>query len=141
MGNIKHELWTFSKAQLSAQFATMVDFGLSFLLVEFCGIWYVLATTLGAIAGGIVNCCINYEWVFDHTGNLKKKTVGIRYFLVWCGSIMLNTCGTYLLTELSGKYFIYAKAAVALCVALLWNYQLQCNYVYKAPFTDLQNSK
>ena len=141
MGKIRHELWTFSKAQLSAQFATMVDFGLSFLMVELCGLWYVVATSLGAVAGGIVNCCINYELVFDHTGKLKKKTVGIRYFLVWCGSIILNTGGTYLLTELSHQYFIYAKAAVALCVALLWNYQLQRNYVYKTSLGEYQNDK
>ena len=44
---------------------------------------------------------------------------------------MLNTAGTFALTELSGQYFIFAKIVVAVCVALLWNYQLQRLFVYR----------
>ena len=50
---------------------------------------------------------------------------------MWCGSIGLNTLGTYALTELSQRHFIIAKAVVAVIVGVLWNYQLQRRFVYK----------
>ncbi len=131
MGKIKHELWTFCKAQFTAQIATLTDFCLSVLLAEVAGIWYVWASFLGALTGGIVNCGLNYRWVFDNTGDLKKKNMVFKYFLVWTGSIILNTIGTYALTELSGHHFIFAKTVIAIIVALLWNYQLQRFFVYR----------
>jgi len=77
-----------------------------------------------------MNCMVNYRWVFDADG-LKKKNVVVKYFVVWTGSILLNTLGTYLLTELSQQYFLFAKAVVAVSVGLLWNYQLQRLFVYR----------
>lgn len=129
MGKVKMELWTFCKAQLTAQIATLVDFTLSFLLAELLGVYYVTASFLGALSGGLVNCGMNYRWVFKPQG-MKKKNVAAKYMMVWCGSIGLNTLGTYALTELSHQYFIYAKAFVAVLVAILWNYQLQRSFVY-----------
>jgi len=130
MGKLSHELQVFAKAQLTAQVATLVDFVLSFLLAEVIGLWYVTASFLGALTGGITNCVMNYRWVFDSDG-LKKKYVALKYLLVWTGSIFLNTLGTYLLTEWSSQYFMFAKVVVAVAVALLWNYQLQRFFVYK----------
>ncbi len=130
MGRIRHELWMFCKAQLSAQVATLVDFTVSLLLKEVFGMWYVWASFLGALSGGLMNCMVNYRWVFDADG-LKKKNVVVKYFMVWTGSILLNTLGTYLLTELSQQYFLFAKAVVAVSVGLLWNYQLQRLFVYR----------
>ena len=127
---MKHELWTFCKAQFSAQVATLCDFSLSFLLAEVAGVYYVVASFLGALVGGVANCAMNYRWVFD-AKRLKKLRVARRYFVVWSGSITFNTLGTYALTELSGRHFMLAKAAVAVVVAVAWNYQLQRRWVYE----------
>lgn len=129
MGRVKHELWVFCKAQLSAQLATVIDFAVSLLLATVCNLWYLYATFLGALSGGIANCALNYKWVFKAQG-LKKRYVALKYLLVWCGSIALNTLGTYLLTEWSKQYFIYAKIVMAVFIALLWNYPLQRVFVY-----------
>ena len=131
MGKVRHEIWTFSKAQFSAQVATIADFSVSMLLAELFGIYYVWASFCGALSGGIVNCIVNYRWVFDDTRELRKRAIAVKYAIVWSGSILLNTAGTYALTELSGQYFIFAKIIVAVCVALLWNYQLQRLFVYR----------
>lgn len=92
--------------------------------------WYVWASLLGALTGGMVNCSMNYRWVFNTEG-LKKQSVVGKYFIVWTGSIALNTLGTFGLTELSGQYFLIAKALVSACVAVFWNYQLQRMFVYR----------
>ncbi|MBQ8158384.1 MAG: GtrA family protein [Prevotella sp.] len=129
MGKVGHELWTFCKAELSAQVATMTDFLVTVLLAEGCGLWYVWASLAGSVAGGVLNCCINYRWVFDAHGT--KRSIALRYLLVWGVSIALNTLGTYAATELSGQHFILGKALVAVIVAVGWNYTMQRRFVYK----------
>lgn len=130
MGNVKSEIFKFCKAQCSAWIASAVDFGMTILLANICGIWYAYATFVGAVSGGITNCSINYKWVF-HAFGLKKHVAAMRYTLVWCGSIILNTCGTYLLTELSGQNYLISKVLVAVLVAVCWNYELQSHYVFQ----------
>ena len=67
------------------------------------------------------------------------------YLFVWGGSILLNTWGTFALTEwltgmrwvdgLLGHYindvFILSKIIVAVLVAFFWNYHLQRIFVYR----------
>lgn len=132
------------KAFLTAQLATVVDFVVTVLLSSVLGVYYVAATCIGAITGGITNCVMNYHWVFPGS-NRGKLSIAYRYLLVWGGSIVLNTYGTYLLTEWlvrtplavrllgvhADQLYILSKIIVAVCVAVLWNYQLQRLFVYK----------
>lgn len=131
MGNIRKGILTFVKAQCSASVATVADFALTIVLAKLCHVWYADATLVGAIFGGMVNCSINYRWVF-HAIGMKKKYVALRYVIVWTGSIALNTFGTYKLTEATGIDFVISKAIVAVAVAVLWNYQMQRVFVFHA---------
>lgn len=130
MGKVKEEVKKFTKAQASAIIATAVDFLLSLFAYEICGINYVASSFIGALSGGIVNCVVNYRWVFGSDGQ-HKRYVALKYLIVWAGSIVLNTAGTYLLTELTGTYFIWSKVVVSVVVAFLWNYQMQRFFVYR----------
>lgn len=98
----------------------------------------MVSTASGAIVGGITNCCINYRWTFPGTHN-SKKSIAWRYFIVWIGSILLNTGGTELLTRCIAYHNEYstttailliAKALVAITVAIAWNYTMQKRFVY-----------
>lgn len=129
MDNIKSNIITFGKAQFSAWIASIVDFGITIICAHALGVWYAYATFIGAVSGGITNCTINYRWVF-HTFSRKKKDIAIRYTIVWAGSILLNTYGTYLLTERSTLNFIISKIIVSVIVAILWNYQMQYRFVF-----------
>ena len=140
MGNLKTTVVTFTKAQCSAWVASCVDFGMTLMLASLCGVWYGYATLIGAFTGGLVNCGINYRWVF-HAFWLKKKYVALRYVFVWVGSIALNTFGTWRLTELAGINYVISKTIVAVLVAVLWNYQLQSKFVFKSKAaSDFPNS-
>ena len=130
MGNVKHALMTFGLAQVSSWIASAVDFALTIILAKFCGLWYAYATTIGALSGGVVNCIVNYRWVF-HSSGMNKTYLALRYFMVWTVSIILNSYGTYALTEVTGMDFIIVKVAVSVAVAVLWNYQMQRIFVYK----------
>lgn len=131
------------KALCSAQFATIVDFAVTVLLSSFLGVYYVIATTIGAVTGGVTNCMTNYRWVFPGS-NRKKVDLAVRYTLVWCVSMGLNVLGTYALTEMlrnssfvqtvflnhTDQVYIIAKLVVAIAVAVTWNYQMQKMFVY-----------
>ena len=99
---------TFGKAETSAIVASVVDFSLSFILVQAVGTWYAQASFFGALAGGIINCYVNYQWVFDKQKQ-RKPYLMLKYFVVWSISILLNTSGTWFFTELSGVNFIIIK--------------------------------
>ncbi len=140
----RRTVWMFVKAQLSAQFASLVDFVVTILLVKLFDVFYLYATFTGSVVGGMVNCTVNYGWVFKADG-IKKVHVALKYLFVWGGSIMLNTWGTFALTEwltdmkwvngLLGYYvdnvFILSKIIMAVLVAFVWNYQLQRIFVYR----------
>lgn len=136
MGKIKHELWTFSKAEMSASVASVVDFGLAFLLSDVVGLYYGLANALGVMSGGITNCCINYRYVFGDA-HLKKKNVAWRYFIIWSISWMLNSGGTIALTELLNSHehlnihYMIPKCMVSFLVAILVNYPGQRKFVFR----------
>ena len=135
---------TFCKAQLSAQFASLADFLTTFLLVNLFHLFYLYATFLGAIVGGIVNCVVNYKWVFRGQ-DVKMRFVALKYLFVWGGSILLNTWGTFALTEwitrmrwmrrlpdfYAENFFLVSKIVVAVLVAILWNYPLQQYFVFR----------
>lgn len=135
---------TILKAFASAQFCTLIDFVVTVVLSSVLGVYYVVATALGAVSGGVSNCIVNYRWVFPHTDS-KKYFVALKYLMVWLMSILLNTYGTYLLTEgvrdaswvtsLLGSYsdqiYIASKMAISLLVSLAWNYPMQRYFVYR----------
>ena len=70
----KHGFFTFMKAQFSSQIASLVDFTVTILMANWVNLYYVYATSSGSVAGGIVNCVINYKWTFKD-GGCKKKFV------------------------------------------------------------------
>ena len=137
----RHSLFMFLRAQLSAQFATLADFILTYVCFEWLGIYYVMATSIGAITGGIINCVINYKWAFA-TKDCQFKWVFFKYILVWIGSFILNVGGVYLLVEFmqdnthlwekaSGFYLIIAKVIVSIIVSVGWNYVLHRYFVFQ----------
>lgn len=136
MGKIKKEILTFGKAELTASIASVVDFGLAFLLSDLVGLYYGAANALGVVCGGITNCCLNYRYVFGDT-HCGKKGVAWRYFLVWALSWVLNSGGTIALTELINTHehihihYMIPKSIVAFLVAVLVNYPGQRKFVFK----------
>jgi putative flippase GtrA len=135
--------FVFIKAQASSQIASLADFLVTVVLATVLGWYYVYATFIGALCGGVFNCVINYKWTFQ-ASRVKKRYVAVKYFVVWGSSIALNTAGTYALTEvfrnfirqaagpgfLSNNIYIVNKIIVAVLVGILWNYQLQRVFVY-----------
>ena len=137
MSKIKDELLMFVKAELTATAASVVDFGLAFILSDVIGIYYGLANALGVTSGGITNCCLNYRYVFGDARH-DKKGIAWRYLIVWAVSWALNSGGTIALTEVINAqehiqlHYMIPKCIVAFLVAVLVNYPGQRKFVFKA---------
>lgn len=131
----------FFKAQCSALLASGIDFVITGFILKCTDFHYVFAVFVGNILGGVVNCLVNYKWVF-HTLNTPKCQVALRYLFVWIGSLLFNAWGTFVLTEFwsflegiclaedRGLLYLYPKAIVALLVAFFWNYPMQRKFVF-----------
>lgn len=136
-------IFMFIRSSLSSQVASWIDLGLSYILFACFRLYPWLATCLGAVAGGIANCCINYNFTFQASG-LSRRAVAVKYLLVWCGSLLLNAYGTaalyYLLSGIellkewglsNDSCYLGSRLAVSLIVSIIWNFMLQRYFVYR----------
>ncbi len=147
-------LSTFLRSSVSSQVASWVDLGMSMLFYSFVFTalepFYRsnLSVAVGAIAGGIVNCCINYQFTF-HAKGQSVKAVSVKYFLVWTGSLLLNMYGTTGLASLLSHWewllglgfkpdgiFAASRLTASLAVSWGWNFVLQRNFVYRPTWFD-----
>ncbi len=135
-------IFTFLRSSLSSQIASWIDMGSSIALVA-VGVSQWIATPIGAVLGGIVNCCINYRFTF-HASDCPVKAVAVKYLLVWLGSVIFNTVGTALLANVLDNWnileslgftnvgsFAAARLIVSLVVSLAWNFLMQKHFVYR----------
>lgn len=142
-------IYTFLRSAVSSQASGWTDFCVSFVFFAWvhCTPW--LSTAIGAVAGGIVNCIINYRFTF-HADGVDKRAVAVKYIMVWIGSLLLNSFGTEALYWLISDwdwlevigfkhdgYFAAARLFVALIVSWFWNFLLQRYFVYRRnPFDN-----
>lgn len=121
---------TFIKAQAASLTATVVDFVITILLKEVFHCWYLVASVLGTVSGGVVNFMMNRSWVFQ-AREKKIHHQAIKYVLVWIGNLVLVSGGVFLLTNYVGFSYIVSKIAVSLVVGIFYNYVLQKRFVFK----------
>lgn len=134
---------TFLRSIASSQAASWVDMLLGFALFAWAGLAPWLATAAGAVAGGIVNCIINYRFTF-HASACDWRAVMVKYAMVWLGSVALNSLGTEALYYLLSRwhwleeigfrpdgYYAAARLSVSLIVSWCWNFVLQRYFVYR----------
>lgn len=116
--------WVFVKAQLSSYVASFSDFLATILLAKLCGLFYLYATFLGSVVGGLVNCAINYRWVF-RANECKKVHVALKYLFVWGGSILLNTCNLCL-DRVAHCHALGGRTVGTLCERCIYLFQNNC---------------
>ncbi|TXK37334.1 GtrA family protein [Pontibacter qinzhouensis] len=123
-------MFTFLKAQTASLIASAIDFLVTIVAVELAGWWYMAATAMGTVTGGLTHFLLGRKWVFA-AGAGKVPTQLLKYFIVWNGSFLLNTAGVYVLTQFAGLTYIISKVATAVAVGFFYNYTIQKSYVFK----------
>lgn len=143
-------IFTFLRSSLSSQLASWTDMGVAFIFYAFVflpldrnPLRTFLATAIGLIVGGIVNCIVNYKFTFQ-AKDCPIKAVAVKYLLIWGGSFILNLLGTTLFDQLLQSLeihryvswikpdgvFAIARLTVSLIVSLAWNFLFQKTFVY-----------
>ena len=120
----------FLKAQAASAAGTALDFLVTIVCVEVFHSWYLLGTALGNAAGGLTNFYLGRYLVFK-VPEQRARAQGVRYFLVWLGSMLLNAAGVYLFTQLLHLNYVYSKVVVSLLVGFGFNYFLQLHFVFQ----------
>lgn len=118
------------KAQAASAAGTAVDFLVTIACVEVLHSWYLPATVLGNVAGGMANFYLGRHYVFN-APHQRAQAQGVRYFMVWLGSMLLNAAGVYLFTQLLHVNYVHSKVVVSLLVGVGFNYFLQLYFVFK----------
>jgi putative flippase GtrA len=120
---------SFFRFQFTAIVATMVDFLMTIFFKEVCNVHYSYAVALGATCGAVTAFTINRYWVFRAVKTHAIRQA-IRYILVVIGSVVLNTSGTYLVTEKFHLQYLVSKIIVGLVVGFTYSYQLSRRFVF-----------
>ncbi|MEJ0056682.1 MAG: GtrA family protein [Bacteroidota bacterium] len=120
----------FLRSQVSSIVATGIDFLLTFLLVQFFGIWFVLANALGNISGAVAGFFLGRHWAFHAVNNGDVWEQVARYGIVWVGYLMLNFLLLLVASDIPGVHYMAAKVAVAVLLGIFYNYFLQKGFVF-----------
>lgn len=129
-------LWrSFKRSQITSATATALDFALVFGLTELAGFWYVASVAVGAGLGAIANFALNRAWAFRHHDpdfewSHSTAHQALRYGLVSAGSLILNTLGTWFVTETLVIPYGFSVIAVSLAVGFFFNFPLQRRFVF-----------
>lgn len=119
----------FLKSNVASLVASLCDFLLTILLVQWFKVEVLVATVAGTITGGVVNFTMGRHWVFQ-AGSGKAVRQFLKYQLVWAGNLLLNAGGVYLLVSYAELHYVASKVIISLMVAFLYNYPLQKNFVF-----------
>ena len=111
--------------------ATGTDYSVLLILKELFGVYYVLATFIGACCGATVAFFLGRNWTFFNKEG-KISTQSIKFILVVCGSILLNTFGEYFFTDiLKIGHYMFARVVTSVTVGLCYNFPMQRYFVFR----------
>lgn len=116
---------------VSAGLATASDFSTLLVCKELIGFNPVLGTFIGAIVGATVAFFLGRNWTFYNKDG-RMSSQGIKFIFVVIGSILLNTLGEYIFTELVviGHYMV-ARVITAMTVGITYNFPMQRYFVFR----------
>lgn len=120
---------TYLKAQASSIMASATDFGVTIIAVNLFGLWYLAASVIGTISGGIFNFYVNRKWVFQSRSKEVKGQVA-RYILVWVGNLAIVTSGVYMLTHFFNLNYVLAKVVSSVLTGISYNYIMQRQFIF-----------
>ena len=98
----------------------IIDIGGLYVLVEFFGIYYLLAAAISFIFAVINSYFLNKYWTFQNKNNQHAKQF-IIFLLVSVIGLLINLGAMYVLTEWVGFWYLLSKAIAAIIV-LFWNF-------------------
>jgi len=118
------------RSQAVAITATSVDFLVTIGLKELAGLWYVGSTATGALCGAVTSFVLLRKWAFQKNEE-RWHGQAARYVIASGTSLLLNTGGVWLLTEVFDIQYVVSKIIVAVLMGLTVNYLMFKHFVFR----------
>jgi putative flippase GtrA len=109
--------------------ATAVDFTTMISLVELLRFSPVMATVVGAAAGGVTSFALGRRYTYRSLAD-PVSGQALRYGLVSGASLGLNALGEHLILFLVASHYVLGRILVATIVNNAWNYPMHRGYVF-----------
>ncbi|GAB3900379.1 GtrA family protein [Spirosoma agri] len=120
---------TFFKVQVTSLLASAVDFLTTIVGVHLLNSWFMAASLIGSVCGGLVNFVVAKTWTFPLNNQPLGPQFG-RFFLVWLGNAGINAAGLFAATHVLGVQYLLAKTTVSILVGISYNYFFQKDFVF-----------
>lgn len=98
---------------------TIAQYAMLFIFVEVLSMYPVVASTLGALAGAIINYLLSHHWVFRSKRN-HSRTLS-KFIAVGGLGLALNAAIMYMLTTIMDIHYFLGQVA-ATGIVLFWNF-------------------
>ena len=110
--------------------AFVVDFSLQYVLVDICGMYYLIAQAISHVTGGLVNYLMSIIWVFDKKPQKRVYMHFIYFSIIGAVGLGINTLILWLFTSVFGWYHMYSKI-IATIVVFLFNFYARKYLLFK----------
>lgn len=131
-------MMTYIKANMAAIAASLLDFALVFVLVQWARMNVSAATAVGMVCGGALAFVLGRGWAFEATSGAAGGQV-FRYALVWVGNIVFSTILVGWVAGWHGVHFMVARVGVSVVMGLTYSYFLQRLFVFPKTPIAAQN--
>lgn len=101
--------------------AFVVDFGLLWMLTEWCGLHYLLSAALSFAAGLTVNYVLSVWWVFNAHVLRSRTAEFVAFLLIGLAGLGMNEAIIWCATELLGRHYLASKV-ISTAVVFFWNF-------------------
>lgn len=101
--------------------AFLIDFGILYVLTEYCGINYLISGTISFSVSVIWNYILSVKWVFDvkeNSNKTKEMTVFIVLSVIGLG---INQLIMWLCVDKLGIYYMISKL-IATFIVMIYNF-------------------
>ena len=95
----------------------ILDYGLLYVLTEYCGLYYLLSAGISFTVSLCLVC------VF-HGANAQTRRAKMLFFGSSIAGLGLNQLLMWMLVDLAGIYYMIAKL-IAAAIVMVWNYVLK----------------
>ena len=118
------------KATISSTIGFGLDFALLVLLVEFFGMHYLVAATIGFTVGTTVVYIFSVQWIFPKRA-LRRKSLEYGLFIaVGLVGAALNDFFLWLFTEPIGIHYM-ASRLISASLVFFWNFFARKRLLFK----------
>lgn len=98
----------------------VIDFGITWLLREKCGMDGYVANSIGFLAAVCNNYLLNKYWTYGERSGITMKQL-LSFALVSCIGLSLNSVWLYVLHRWLKVHFYWAKL-IATALVFIWNF-------------------